>query len=375
MNFDNILLMKQGDFMDVEESIVAYLSDNREKFVEWAKNNNSFFNPDIYTSERMFSLATKHLINDKYGKYDDSDIKYLIYYFSQVAFKKLGMDGIKTNISYEKLFTDYAAASYDYDNKEITFYMNKFDVLKGENPDLIDGLMLVFYEVNRANQENRIRSKNINFDINDYMIAMETINVHNTHGFYANNYEKLIRDNMSGMFAFGGIYESLMKFKPDIKELNDSDYFDFVVNSYNDNINENSLLMYGLEGDRFKQLDYGTRHILSIKPSLVLKYPILLFGFDISGKKKDMIALSSDYDKLIELIPDKKESIDKFYKTLIMERHYLDDDYDTLKSDVKTLESFLRRKRPVNKFYADLYTSLKEKYDYSENVKKYVNTK
>ncbi len=373
LNFNNYLLMNQEEYKEIEKDINKCMEDNREELVEWAKNNNKFFNPDIYTSERLFDTATKYLIQDGYGKYTDDDIKYLIYYFSKKIFKDLGMKGITADISYDKFYTDYAAASYDYDNDMVTFYMDKFDDMKSEEPDLLNDLMIIFYEAYRATQEKTIRSNKINFNVTDYIIAMETINAYNTNGFYANNYEKLVRDNMAGMFAFLGASQYLKAVKPDIKELSNKNALDAVIETYTNNIDEKSLIMHGVEGNRFKQLDLGTRCILDINPKLAMKYPIILFGFDISGKKKNMVELANDYENLIKLYPDRKEEIDNFYKVLIVERYYLDDDVDTLKDDIKSLNSYIKHEHVENKFYYDLYDLLKNNYKYSEGSKKNIS--
>ena len=366
MSFDNYLLMNEKKYQNMEKDINKYLSDNRDELVEWAKNKIKFYNPSIYTSEKMFDRATRYLINDKYGKYKEEDIKYLINYFSKTLFEKLDMKEMNVGFSDKKLYTDYAASNFDYDNKLLTFYMDRFEDLKNKNPNLLNGLMIVFRDIYRANQEIRIRNNNINFDINDYIIAMETVNAYNSDCFYSKNSEKLIRDNLANMFSFVEAYNYLGSVLPNFKELNDTDYFNSVIDTYNNNINDKSLFMYNLEGDRYKQLDLGVRNVLSINPSFILKYPILAFGYDISGNKKNMVELVSDYDNLVKLIPDKKEDIDKFYKFIMTERYYLVVDKETLKDDVKYLELFLKKEEQDNSFYLDLFNLLKEKRDYNK---------
>lgn len=365
--------MDQKEFKREEKNINKYMEENREELIKWAKDNNKFFYPNIYSSGRIFDTATEYLINDNYGKYTDDDIKYLVYYFSKRIFNDLGMKAKCANISYDKLYTDYAAASYDYDSGVITFYMDKFEDLKSDNPDLLNGLMMIFYEIYRADQEDNIRSNRINFNVTDYIVAMETINSYNSNGFYANNYEKLVRDNMAGMFSFLGASQYLKAVKPDIKELSNKNALDAVIEMYNNNIDEKSLIMHGVEGNRFKQLDLGVRNILAINPSLTLKYPIILFGFDISGKKKNISELIRDYESLLKLYPNRKEEIDNFYKVLMVERYYLDDDKDTLKSDMKTLSSYMKHEDVENEFYYDLYSLLEDNYNYSDGSKKHVS--
>ena len=372
MFFNNYLLLNEESFKDAEKDIDECMENNRGELIKWAKDCNKFFNPYIYSSEKMFDTATRYLINDNYGKYTDDDIKYLIYYFSKRLFKDLNMKGMKADISYGEFYTDYAVSNYDYKNGVITFYIDKFKDLKKNKPDLLNGLMLIFYEIYRANQENIIRSNSINFDINDYIIALETINTCSADGFYANNYEKLIKENKASIFAFLGAAQYLKNVKPDIEELSNEKALDSVIDMYNNNINEQSLTLYGIEGERLKQLDLGARNILKINPSLVLKYPILLYGFDVTGKRKNLVELSLDYEKVIKLYPDKKEDIDKFYKVLVTERYYFNEDRITLDDDVKTLKNYIKRKKIKNKFYHDLLGILEEKYDFINDSKKYI---
>ena len=191
MSFNNYLLMDEEKFKKEEEDIFNIIASNRKEFVIWAKDNNKFYDTNIYTSEKIFSVATKYLINDNYGNYNDDDIKYLIYYFSKKLFNDLDIRGVKTDISYGKFYTDYASSYYNYEDGIITFFMDSFKCLKGNNPDLLNGLMLIYHDIYRVSQENAIRNKKNNFDFIDYAIAMETINVYNTNGFYYNNYELL----------------------------------------------------------------------------------------------------------------------------------------------------------------------------------------
>ena len=373
--FNKFLLMKEEDFKKAEKDIEEYMDDNREELFKWAKNCNKFFDPDVYNSQKLFDKATMYLINDNYGKYTDEDIKYLIYYFSKRLFNDLKMDDMRADVSTKTLYTEFAVSSYDYDNKKITFYIDKFGGMKGEDPDLLNGLMLIFREIYRVKQERVIRSNSVNYDINDYIIAMETINSYSTNGFYANNHDKLLRENMANIFAFLGASQYLKYVKPDIKEFSNKSALDVVVDTYNNEINSSSLTVYGAEGKRFEQLDLGCRRILKNNPEFVLKYPILLFGFDVTGKKKDMVELADDYEKLIKLRPNKKEEIDNFYKILMSKRYYLSEDKNTLKNDVKILESYLKHGDVGNKFYYELLDVLDNKYNYIKNSDKYVNKK
>ena len=367
--------MKEEEFKKNEKDIDEYLNNNREYLIEWAKDCNKFFNPDVYNSQKLFDKATMYLINDNYGKYTDEDIKYLIYYFSKRLFNDLKMDDMRADVSTKTLYTEFAVSSYDYDNKKITFYIDKFGGMKGEEPDLLNGLMLIFREIYRVKQERVIRSNSVNYDINDYIIAMETINSYSTNGFYVNNHDKLLRENMANIFAFLGASQYLKYVKPDIKEFSNKSTLDVVVDTYNNEINSSSLTVYGAEGKRFEQLDLGCRRILKNNPEFVLKYPILLFGFDATGKKKDMVELADDYEKLIKLRPNKKEEIDNFYKILMSKRYYLSEDKNTLKNDVKILESYLKHGDVGNKFYYELLDVLDNKYNYIKNSDKYVNKK
>ena len=65
--FNKLLLMKEEEFKKNEKDIDEYLNNNREYLIEWAKDCNKFFNPNIYTSSKMFDTATRYLINDNYG--------------------------------------------------------------------------------------------------------------------------------------------------------------------------------------------------------------------------------------------------------------------------------------------------------------------
>lgn len=310
MNFNDIIVMTEKEYLDNAYLIESYILKNKNLLTEWCTSNYNLFNNNVYGNRKLFNIGIEILLKSN-RKYNENDIKFIITYFAKETIKDITIDNIDINFSNNILLSDYSCAHYDKKKKEITFYLNKFKNMNDDDIYLVNGIMSIIEEIYRIKQQKDLKHCNEDFNIEDYAALLEYICSYEK-GYYNNNYNKLIKENKAKKFALNKTVEYLNIFKPNILETID-DELKQLNNMYQYNINE------GLE-HRFKQLDSISTNIIEKNPYFVIEYPALYLGYELEGTPKTIETLKEDYECFLKAYPNKKDNIDNYYKILLEAR-------------------------------------------------------
>ena len=346
MNFNDIIVMGEEEYLNNECAIESSILKNKDSLAEWCSKNYHLFNPNMYGNKKLFDIGIEFLLNEDNTKYNEDNIKFIINYFAKEALKDLNIENVKINFSNDKFFCNYSNTQYDKRNKEITFYLSKFDNLKEKDNNLLHSVMSIFGDVYKIKQNESVYHGAEDFNIANYVTVLETICTHKK-GYYDNNFDRLLKENIVSSYAFEKAVSYLNIFTPDINELKDKEEIEEIKNLYNYNINEGMKI-------RFKELDNITTDIVENNPYFVVEYPILFLGYELEGYPKDLNTLVNDYKYFLEVYPNKKEDIDNFYSLLIGKRYNLMDMKEINEEIVKMQEKEKRmqeREKKIGRFF------------------------
>ncbi|MEE3342568.1 MAG: hypothetical protein VZS44_00575 [Bacilli bacterium] len=337
MNFNDIIVMGEEEYLENECAVESHILKNKDSLVEWCSKNYRLFNPNIYGNKKLFDIGIEFLLNKDNTMYNENDIKFIITYFAEEALKDLNIENVKINFSKGKFFCNYSNAQYNKKNKEITFYLSKFDNLKEEGNSLLHSVMSIFSDIYKIKQNESVYHGAEDFNIDNYVTVLETICTH-SRGYYDDNFDKLVKENIIGLYAFDKAVSYLSILTPDIEQLKDKKEIREIKKLYHYNINEGMVI-------RFKELDNITNDIVKDNSYFVYEYPILFLGYELEGNPKNLKSLTKDYKYFLNVYPSKKKSISNFYRLLICKRfNILEEEFDKFTEDLEKENENERRR-------------------------------
>ena len=340
--------------------------ESLKKIVNWCSENVNKMDLTNKIDKILFEESVRHIMKHKKGNWSKNEAKMAINFFAKTYAIKNGIENdvtinILENDEYYEKFKDSSRAvcvSKGNGTSEVYYSSKVVDNLMSEDDVyFIRGLQTVFHEVVHSKQYSEVYKKTdgqerFQFDGKVYKLAVESITKQIVPKFYKENYINLLTEYEAEYYGLEQTMEMIRLYSnPNLfKNVDKEEFLKEMINidgksSYE---KEGSITFQSKDVNAISFINFATEKYVEKKPEIINEIPVLQYAFNLDGKKKSIIELIEDRDKLIkEYDKEYIEKINDLYMTIANYRK-------TEKKDIESIDNYILKTGTDDEFVFDL---------------------
>ncbi len=380
------------------ETMVKKITENPKEYheifqevMDWCSNNWNHFDMTDKNQLFLYELVIRELMMYKMGKWDRKDAVFMINFLARKALKLFELqDKVTVSVLEDIEFKKKNLLDIDSDaitirNADGTFEIDYSEniikqFLDGTSISFLRGLQTIGHEVMHAKVDTLIYRKTIKGETipwtkEQYIIALEKLTKKVDHKFYAKNYDYLLGENWAERGGLIFAMEFLKEYNIHLYQRYDHRKVNTLLEEYIKNFYDAKMSVFGHEYEPIVILENCSSVYIEKHLEILEQCPIYQLGFDKEGRKKHILQLLEDREKMLE-DGGEVQIVNDLYETIINraigERQ---DGFNKVdESELSLLEIYIRETGTEDEFVYDLIRyRLKKNLNMSlEQIEQYI---
>lgn len=324
--------------MSIEE-MVKKVPENIEEYnkmiqeaMAWCSDNWSHFDMKNKNQIFLYELVIRELMGNKIGKWDKEDAIFVLHFLAHKMVNMFGMQdkvtiSVLEDIEFKKIYSlgidSDAISTNNMDGTfEIDYSQNVVkQLLKNSSISFLRGLQTIGHEVMHVKVDaliyrKTIKDEKIPWTKEQYVIALEKLTRKVDRKFYNKNYDYLLGENWAERGGLIFAMEFLKEYNVNLYQIYDQKKVNALLEEYSKNFYDSTMNIFGKEYEPIAILENCSSVYIEKHPEIVEQYPIYQLGFNKDGRKKHIVQLLEDCEKMLKDGVE-VQVVNDLYKTII----------------------------------------------------------
>lgn len=349
-----------------------------EELLDWCNKNKEQMNLEDPYESRLYNALMKFSMKKRIGQLNKEEASIYTHFFAQKTIKDLYLDKkVSIEVLEEEAYCKRdknnakgICISHDDGTYTVAYNLSKIaEALTSDNQyKFLFGLKTIFHEIGHVLQNVIIAQDSEKvYKKEFYLIALEMIMRKMSSKFYKENYGYLLEENNANKFGLRMALEAIKEANPKLYAIYNNKNMKKLIRRYDKEFYKAEFKIKGKKGKAIKSLDTWSEIYINAHPEILKRYPILKVRYNEEGKKKAILQMLQEREKLIQNNP--KKDIDELYEIILNQKFFYSKKGVSTEEELLELDKYIEQTGTDDQFIYDLIKFRLDRSDLKEEQK------